>query len=78
MKTVNIHAAKTHLSSLIENALAGEEVIISKAGKPMVRLEPVKKNAIHRTPGMWKGKVWISDDFDAPLPPEILREFGIE
>jgi prevent-host-death family protein len=78
MKTVNIHAAKTHLSSLIENALAGEEVIISKAGKPMVRLEPVKKNDIRRTPGMWKGKVWISDDFDAPLPPEILREFGIE
>jgi prevent-host-death family protein len=78
MKTVNIHAAKTHLSSLIENALAGEEVIISKAGKPMVRLEPVKKTDIRRTLGMWKGKVWISDDFDAPLPPEILREFGIE
>jgi len=78
MKTVNIHAAKTHLSRLIENALAGEEVIISKAGKPMVRLEPLKKKDIRRTLGMWKGKVWISDDFDAPLPPEILRGFGIE
>jgi prevent-host-death family protein len=43
MKIVKIHAAKTHLSSLIENALAGEEVIISKAGKPMVRLAPLKR-----------------------------------
>ena len=78
MKTVNIHAAKTHLSSLIENALAGEEIIISKAGKPMVRLAPLKKRDIRKTLGMWKRKAWISDDFDAPLPPEILRRFGVE
>lgn len=50
MKTVNIHAAKTHLSSLVEEAARG----------------------------ILKGKVWISDDFDDPLPPEILRGFGIE
>lgn len=78
MKTINIHAAKTHLSHLIEEAMAGEEIIISKAGKPMVRLEPVKKKSIRGTLGMWKGKAWISDDFDAPLPAEILRGFGVE
>jgi prevent-host-death family protein len=80
MKTVNIHAAKTHLSSLVEEAAAGEEIIIAKAGKPVARLVPLekKKKDIASTLGMWKGKVWISDDFDAPLPPEVLRGFGIE
>jgi len=79
MKTVNIHAAKTHLSSLVEEAAAGEVIIIAKAGKPKVRLAPVEKTKnLRKTLGMWKGKIWISDDFDAPLPPEILRGFGIE
>ena len=78
MKTVNIHAAKAHLSGLIEEAIAGEEIVIAKAGKPMVRLVPVGKKDIRKTLGMLKGKIWISDDFDAPLPPEILRGFGIE
>ncbi|HEY2017688.1 MAG TPA: type II toxin-antitoxin system prevent-host-death family antitoxin [Bryobacteraceae bacterium] len=78
MKTVNIHAAKTHLSALVEEAMAGEEIIIAKAGKPMVRLEPLGKKDLRKARGMWKGKVWMSDDFDAPLPPEILRGFGID
>jgi prevent-host-death family protein len=78
MKTVNIHAAKTQLSRLVDEAVAGEEVIIAKAGKPMVRLTPVGKKDIGSTLGMLKGKIWISDDFDAPLPPEILKDFGIE
>jgi len=79
MKTVNIHAAKTHLSRLLEEAAAGEEIIIAKAGKPVARLVPFeKKTDVESTLGMWKGKVWMSDDFDAPLPPEILRSFGIE
>ena len=77
-KTVNIHAAKTHLSALVEEAAAGEEIIIAKAGKPVARLMPLEKKDLRKTLGMWKGKVWISDDFDAPLPPEILRGFGIE
>jgi prevent-host-death family protein len=78
MKTVNIHAAKTNLSRLVEEAAAGEEIIIAKAGKPMVRLTPIKKKNLEKTFGMLKGKIWISDDFDAPLPPEVLRGFGIE
>lgn len=79
MKTVNIHAAKTHLSSLVEEAAAGEEIIIAKAGKPVARLVPLeKKKGIENTLGIWKDKVWISDDFDAPLPPEILRSFGVD
>jgi prevent-host-death family protein len=78
MKTVNIHAAKTHLSSLVEEAAAGEEIIIAKAGKPIARLVPLeKKKDIASTFGMLKGQVWISDDFDDPLPPDILRGFGV-
>jgi prevent-host-death family protein len=79
MKTINIHAAKTHLSSLVEEAAAGEEIIIAKAGKPVARLVPLeKKKGIESTLGAWKNKVWISDDLDAPLPAEILRGFGVD
>jgi len=64
---VNIHEAKTHLSRLVEKAVAGEEVIIGKAGKPMVRLVPYKEvEQPQRTPGGWEGKAWISPDFDKP------------
>ena len=70
-KTANIHAAKTQLSKLIEAALAGEEVIIQKAGKPAVRLSPVLPPATPRKPGAWKGKVRIAPDFDEmPGPPK--------
>lgn len=78
MKIVNIHAAKTHLSSLVEEAAAGEEIIIAKAGKPVARLVPLQKPDFRKSFGILKGRVWISDDFDAPLPPEILKDFGIE
>ena len=80
MKIVNVHAAKTHLSRLLDEAAAGEEIIIAKAGKPVARLVPFEKKneGVESTLGMWKGKVWMSDDFDAPLPPEVLRSFGIE
>ena len=78
MKTVNIHAAKTHLSSLVEEAAAGEEIVIAKAGKPIARLMPLEKPAFHRAFGALEGRIHASDDFDAPLPPEILKDFGIE
>lgn len=77
MKTVNIHAAKTQLSKLVEDAVAGEEVVIAKAGRPMVRLvpvEPVKRKGF----GADRGKIKIHDDFDAPLPPEWQKAFGIK
>ena len=71
----NIHEAKTHLSRLVERAAAGEEIIISKAGRPMARLGPVPKASTPRKPGGWRGRVVIHDDFDE-LPPEIAAAFG--
>jgi prevent-host-death family protein len=78
MKTVNLHAAKTHLSRLVEEAAAGEEVVIAKAGKPMVRLVPVTTRARRTGFGTLKGRIRISDDFDAPLPTRTLRAFGLD
>jgi len=61
----NIHEAKTHLSRLVERAAAGEEIVIAKAGKPMVKLVPYQEaKTPKRKPGAWRGKVWISPDFD--------------
>jgi prevent-host-death family protein len=75
MKIVNIHQAKTTLSQLLESALAGEDVIISKAGKPLARIIPYQAEKKSRTPGYWKDRVKMADDFDAPLPAEILAGF---
>lgn len=72
---VNIHEAKTHLSRLLEQALAGDEVIIKKAGKPLVRLTPVASAPAPRRLGTAKGQITIADDFDDPLPDDILDEF---
>jgi prevent-host-death family protein len=75
MKIVNIHEAKTTLSQLLESALAGEEVIISKAGTPLARLIPYQVQKKPRVPGYWEGQVTMTDDFNDPLPPEILVGF---
>jgi prevent-host-death family protein len=75
MKIVNIHEAKTTLSQLLEAVLAGEEVVISKAGTPLARLIPYHEQKKPRTPGLWKGRVTMAEDFDNPLPPEILEGF---
>ena len=74
-KTVNLYAAKTHLSELVERAARGEEVIIAKAGVPKARLVPLGRRAAPRKPGTWKGRVVISPDFDAPLPADLLAVF---
>jgi len=65
MTTVNMHEAKSQLSSLVKKALAGEEVIIGKAGKPLVKLTPILKNDSPRVPGRFKDQIRIADDFDA-------------
>jgi prevent-host-death family protein len=78
MKTVNLHATKTPLSSLLDEVAAGEEIVIVKAGKPIARLVPLENPNVRKTFGMLKGKIWMSDDFDAPLPPEIAEPFGME
>jgi prevent-host-death family protein len=71
----NIYEAKTSLSRLVERAASGEEIILSKAGKPLAKLVPFRQPREPRQPGGWEGKVRISDDFDAPLPPEIQGAF---
>jgi len=78
MKVVNIHAAKTQLSALLAEVANGEEVLIAKAGKPVARLIPVGNLPAPRKPGSMKGRIRISADFDAPLPPEIAKGFGIQ
>ncbi|MPZ21473.1 MAG: type II toxin-antitoxin system prevent-host-death family antitoxin [Luteitalea sp.] len=74
-KTVNIHEAKTHLSRLLDEVAAGRSVVIAKAGKPIARLVPLAPGKPVRRPGALKGKLWIADDFDAPLPDDILDAF---
>lgn len=63
---VNMHEAKSDLSRLVERALAGDEVIIARAGVPVARLTPLSRTG-KRTLGQWKGQVCMADDFDAPL-----------
>jgi prevent-host-death family protein len=73
---VNIHEAKTHLSRLLQKVAAGEEVTIARAGVPVARLvavEPKPKKV--RPLGMDRGRIWIADDFDAPLPDDLLKAF---
>lgn len=77
MEIADIHDAKAQLSKLVEQALSGEEVIIAKAGQPVVRLEPIRSDDSPRQGGQWNGRVRIADDFDA-LPDDIAAAFGIE
>ena len=74
-KIVNMHEAKTHLSRLIYDVQGGEEIVIAMAGKPVARLAPLKTHRNPRRPGRLKGKIWISEDFYAPLPEEIAAAF---
>jgi prevent-host-death family protein len=75
MTSVNIHEAKTHLSRLLERVAAGEEIIISKAGKPMAKLTPLSKPLNDRVSGLDKGIIQVPDDFDGPLPEDVLELF---
>lgn len=69
MKTVNIHEAKTRLSALIAAVEAGEEVVISRANKPVVKLIAVESKRGQRTLGLHKDAVlYVREDFNAPLP----------
>jgi len=75
MRQINIHDAKTQLSRLVEDVAGGEEIVIAKAGKPMARLTAFEPANAPCCLGMLKGKISIADDFDAPLPEEILAAF---
>ena len=74
MHQVNMHEAKSHLSALVEEVLAGGEVVIARAGKPLVRLVPYSVRKEPRRPGRWKGKLWVADDFDT-TPEEVIASF---
>lgn len=78
MDTINIHEAKTHLSRIVEEVAAGHEVIIAKAGKPMVRVSPLDTGKPAIRFGVLKGKIRVPEDFDAPLPAEVLGGFAGE
>jgi prevent-host-death family protein len=73
--TINIHEAKTHLSRLVEQAAAGKEIVIAKAGKPMARLVPMESAVQPKKLGQLKGKIKVPDDFNAPLDAATLALF---
>jgi prevent-host-death family protein len=76
MHITNISEAKAQLSALVEKVLAGQEVIIGKAGKPVAMLVQYKRREITRQPGALKGKIKIASDFDE-LPLDIAEAFGV-
>ena len=72
---VNIHDAKTHFSKLINQTLKGDDIIIAKDGNPVVRLVPYTEAIHERRGGQLRGLIKIRDDFDMPLPNDILKQF---
>lgn len=77
MLIANIHDAKSNLSSLIASVLAGKNVIIAKAGKPIVKLIRYVPEKVQRIPGLFKGQTWMSDDF-TDESAEIEKMFSIK
>jgi prevent-host-death family protein len=77
MRTVNVHAAKTHFSRLVDEAAAGEEIVIAKAGKPVAKLVPLTSphDRPKRRLGILAGVAAIPPDFDAPLPDHVIDAF---
>jgi prevent-host-death family protein len=73
--TVNIYEAKTRLSQLVDMASRGEDVVIARAGKPVALLTTIQSMKLPILFGALEGQGWIADDFDAPLPDEMLAEF---
>ncbi len=72
---VNIHQAKTHLSRLLQRVAEGEEITIARAGVPVAKLVAVERRAKVRPLNMDRGRVWVADDFDAPLPDDLMAAF---
>jgi prevent-host-death family protein len=77
MPTFNVHVAKTHFSKLVDQAAAGEEIIIAKAGKPVAKLTSLEAREARpkRKLGSLAGRAVIPADFDAPLPDDVLDAF---
>ena len=75
METINVHDAKTHFSRLLDRAQEGQEFVIAKAGRPVARLGPLARRARKRRLGLLDGKLRIPDDFNQPLPDEVIAAF---
>ena len=76
-ETVNIHAAKTHLSRLVERVEAGEEITIARDGRPVARLVPLDRRTRPRELGTFRDQIWLAPDWDSPeLNAEIARDFS--
>lgn len=75
VRQVNVHEAKTHLSRLLDEVEAGAEIIVARAGKPVAKLVALPAARKLRVLGALKGKIWIADDFDDPLPDDLQRAF---
>ncbi|HWZ45134.1 MAG TPA: type II toxin-antitoxin system Phd/YefM family antitoxin [Candidatus Saccharimonadales bacterium] len=71
----NVHEAKTHFSRLLQRVAAGEEVTIARDGVPVARLVPIESAKTPRKLGLYSGKIQMADDFDAPLPADLLAGF---
>jgi len=76
MDSVNIYEAKTRLSQLVDKAAAGEDVVVSRNGKPLVRITALVGEKRPVNFGVLRGKVKIARDFDAPLSDDVLADFG--
>ncbi|MBI4816091.1 MAG: type II toxin-antitoxin system Phd/YefM family antitoxin [Deltaproteobacteria bacterium] len=74
MEHVNVHRAKTQLSQLLRRVESGEEIVISRAGEPVAKLVPYARTD-RRSFGMDRGRFEVPEDFDAPLPEDLLEEF---
>jgi prevent-host-death family protein len=74
-KAVNTHEAKTQLSKLLRRVAAGEEITIANRGVPVARLVPVRMHKVKRQLGAYGDTIKIADDFDAPLPDDLLDLF---
>jgi prevent-host-death family protein len=74
MEQVNIYEVKTHLSRYVDQAASGQDLVIARAGKPVARLTAIASKPPIRF-GVLKGRVRVADDFDAPLPDEVLAGF---
>jgi prevent-host-death family protein len=72
---VDIDEAKAHLSSLLSRVAAGESIVIARAGRPIARLVPIEDRSALRPVGMERGRLRVSDDFDASLDDETLESF---
>jgi prevent-host-death family protein len=75
MANVSVYNARAEFSQLIERALGGEEIVITRRGKPAVRLVPVEQEPRKRTPGALKGLFTVPESFFDPLPDEIIDAF---